>query len=86
MATYLRQVEVLDKRRGKGQQTVTVKYVNVEPGGQAVVGTVHTGRLPGRDAADANSSIEAVAPQVTAPLTRNDQPLPVRVKRKGSPR
>jgi hypothetical protein len=86
MATYLRQVEVLDKRRGKGQQTVTVKYVNVEPGGQAVVGTVHTGRLSGQDTADTSASLEAVAPQVIAPLTRNERLPAVRAKRKGSPR
>ena len=33
LAIYTRQVEVLDKRRGKGQQKVTVEYVNVEAGG-----------------------------------------------------
>jgi len=32
LATYARQLEVLDKHRGKGQQQVTVKYVNVEAG------------------------------------------------------
>ncbi len=53
--TYTRQVEVLDKHRGKGQQQVTVKYVNVESGGQAVVGNVQSEARPrkpvGRDAA-----------------------------------
>ena len=42
MAIYARQLEVLDKHRGKGQQQVTVKYVNVEAGGQAVVGNVQS--------------------------------------------
>ena len=42
LATYARQLEVLDKRRGNGQQPVTVKYVNVEAGGQAVVGNVQS--------------------------------------------
>ena len=41
---YARQIETLDKHRGKGQQKVTVEYVNVEPGGQAIVGHVETGR------------------------------------------
>ncbi len=43
LSIYTRQVEVLDKHRGKGQQKVTVEYVNVEPGGQAIVGHVETG-------------------------------------------
>ena len=42
LATYARQLEVLDKHRGKGQQQVTVKYVNVEAGGHAVVGSVQS--------------------------------------------
>lgn len=39
--TYLAQVEALNRHRGKGQQKVTVEYqnVNVQSGGQAVVGT-----------------------------------------------
>lgn len=42
LATYARQLEVLDKHRGKGQQQVTVKHINVQSGGQAVVGNVQT--------------------------------------------
>ena len=47
LALYARQVEILDKHRGRGQQKVTVEYVNVEAGGQAVVGHVETGKPPG---------------------------------------
>jgi len=43
MSIYTHQLEVLDKHRGKGQQKVTVEYVNVEPGGQAIVGHVEAG-------------------------------------------
>lgn len=39
---HLKQVATLDKRRGKGQQKVTVEYVNVEPGAQAIVGNLET--------------------------------------------
>ena len=39
LSTYARQMELLDKRRGKGQQ-VSVKYVNVEAGAQAIVGNI----------------------------------------------
>ena len=45
LALYARQLEVLDKHRGKGQQKVTVEHVHVEAGGQAIVGNVEeTGR------------------------------------------
>jgi hypothetical protein len=43
LAIYARQLEVLDKHRGKGQQQMTVRYVNVGSGGQAVIGNVKTG-------------------------------------------
>lgn len=42
MALYARQLETLNKHRGKGQQKVTVEHVNVEKGGQAIVGNVET--------------------------------------------
>jgi hypothetical protein len=42
MLIYARQIDALNKHRGKGQQKVTVEYVNVEAGGQAVVGNLET--------------------------------------------
>lgn len=42
MALYAKQLATLDTRRGKGQQKVTVEHVNVEPGGQAILGNVET--------------------------------------------
>jgi hypothetical protein len=44
MSLYTQQLAALNKHRGKGQQKVTVEYVNVESGGQAIVGAVETGR------------------------------------------
>ena len=44
--TYLAQMDALKKHRAKAQQTVRVERVNVESGGQAIVGDVSTG---GRD-------------------------------------
>lgn len=38
---YARQMDALNKHRGKGQQKVTVEHVHVEAGGQAVVGQVN---------------------------------------------
>jgi hypothetical protein len=39
--TYTAQVEALRKHRNGGKQTVTVQHVNVEGGGQAIVGSVN---------------------------------------------
>ena len=39
-AIYARQVEALDKHRGKGKQKITVEHVHVHAGGQAIVGDV----------------------------------------------
>ena len=44
MAVYIKQTEALNKHRGKGQQKITVKHVNVESGGQAIVGNVEAGK------------------------------------------
>jgi hypothetical protein len=41
MRTYTTQVEALTRKRRKGEQSVTVKYVHVHPGGQAIVGNVN---------------------------------------------
>ena len=40
LGIYTRQMEALDKHRGKGKQKITVEHVNVHEGGQAIVGTV----------------------------------------------
>ena len=43
--TYTAQMEALRKHRNGGKQTVTVQHVNVEDGGNAIVGNVsHGGR------------------------------------------
>ncbi|MDA8585561.1 hypothetical protein N9L47_04730 [Rhodobacteraceae bacterium] len=41
--TYTAQMETLRKHRHGGKQTVTVQHVNVEDGGQAIVGNVSKG-------------------------------------------
>lgn len=41
--TYSMQMETLNKHRRKGTQKVVVQHVNVENGGQAVVGDISTG-------------------------------------------
>jgi hypothetical protein len=44
MLVYARQMDALNKHRGKGQQRVTVEHVHVEAGAQAVVGNIESGR------------------------------------------
>lgn len=46
--TFTAQVDALRKHRNGGKQTVTVQHVNVEEGGQAIVGRVET-RGRGKD-------------------------------------
>ncbi len=41
MGLFTKQLEALDRLRGKGQQKTTVERVNVESGGAAIVGDVH---------------------------------------------
>ena len=41
---YIRQMDALDKHRGKGQQNIIVKHVHVEAGGKAIVGNVDSTR------------------------------------------
>jgi peptidyl-tRNA hydrolase len=43
MRTYTAQVEALSKYRTKGQQKITVQHVQVNDGGQAIVGDVNQG-------------------------------------------
>ncbi len=40
MGLFTKQLEALERLRGKGQQNMTVERVNVESGGQAIVGNV----------------------------------------------
>jgi hypothetical protein len=40
LSIFAKQLEVLNKNRGKGQQKVTVEHVQVQSGGQAIVGSV----------------------------------------------
>ncbi len=40
LSLFAKQVETLNRNRGKGQQKVTVEHVHVQSGGQAIVGSV----------------------------------------------
>jgi len=43
MRTFSTQVETLNKYRTKGQQKIIVQHVNINDGGQAVIGDVKQG-------------------------------------------
>lgn len=64
MALFTKQLATLDKHRGKGQQKVIVEHVNVEAGGQAIVGNVETGR----------TKISGSAPDLVEPETIEHMP------------
>lgn len=44
LSLYAKQMETLDKHRGRGHQKITVERVNVGSGGQAIVGNVASSR------------------------------------------
>ena len=69
---YVRQVEALDKHRGKGQQKITVEHVTVEAGGQAIVGHVETGEN-GNPTAIVDER-QSGAPSRTLPSPRRKSP------------
>lgn len=73
MTLYTNQLEALNKHRGKGQQRVTVEHVNVEAGGQAIVGNVEAGRRVKR-------------PSDTDPAVEHQQKVPVTNVRRRAPR
>jgi hypothetical protein len=74
MALYLKQVAALDKHRGKGQQKVTVEYVHVAAGGQAIVGNVEAGsHVP-----SSHSKTTPIAHQAEVPLDVSAEKVPNR--------
>jgi hypothetical protein len=70
MGLYERQVAALDKHRGRGQQNVTVKYIHVAEGGQAIVGNVTRNEVTALQETEAPPALQApsVLPLKTSPL------------------
>ena len=89
MSLYERQVAALDKHRGRGQQKVTVKYVHVSEGGQAIVGNVaHTAAAADRargNAAGARCSAGAAARHRASPAEGEGQAMTSRHVRNTGP-
>ena len=82
LQTYARQMEVLDKHRGKGQQKIVVEHVTVEAGGQAIVGNVSAGAArpagppPPALADQSGNEILMPAPRVTEKAKANRRKAP----------
>ena len=51
MSIFTKQLETLNRNRGKGQQKITIEHVNVESGGQAMVGHIEVNAKPPRERA-----------------------------------
>ncbi len=68
LSICLRQIEVLDKHRGKGQQKITVERVNVESGGQAIVGHIEAGKTDGAAKKGGNPRTQAITNNPGEPM------------------
>ena len=79
---FARQLETLNKHRGKGQQKMTIEHVNVAAGGQAIVGNVDTARRE-ETAQTSQGEQRSISynPAKTINLNAN-RAEPVRVKKK----
>lgn len=84
LSLYTRQVEILNKLRGGGQQQVTVRYVQVQAGGQAVVGNVQTPTLnPGRQAPKNAPAALTDQSGTAMPMVNETAKRPAKLSRKG---
>lgn len=70
LTLYARQLEALDRHRGKGQQKITVEHVTVNAGGQAIVGAIEGARVA-RDQKALAAPDEA--PVIPMPLVEQDR-------------
>src|SRR3954464_14799719 len=84
--TYATLLDTLNRRRGKGQQKVTVEHVHVHAGGQAVVGTVATSAGgPGGVGTPANSRNNPMQSRLPAKLPMHLSPRCQARTRAGTP-
>lgn len=71
---YARQVDALNKNRGKGQQKVTVEHVHVAAGGQAIVGSVAPAPKPAISGDQPEKVPNAIAHSATESFDANARP------------
>lgn len=70
MRLYMDQLNTLNKHRGKGQQNLIVGQVNVESGGQAIVGNVATDK-PEKNTSAQMLSHDPIEPLYGSELSQN---------------
>jgi len=85
LSTYVKQMEALDKRRRKAQQTIEVKHLHVHDGGQAIVGNVETTSKEATKHTQP-AALEHSADPVMPPLIEQDAPEKSAVEQKVSER
>lgn len=73
MSIYARQIDALNKHRGKGQQKVTVEHVHVAAGGQAVVGNIEATAMPSRSGDQSGTAPKAIAHTPQEPFEMNSR-------------
>jgi len=79
--TFTAQVEALARLRGKGQQSIRVEYVSVQPGAQAIVGDVHhhvAGGTGNQLKSEVQSDAQAPHRLADAPVAALSSPDPAR--------
>jgi hypothetical protein len=76
--TFALHLEVLNKHRGKGQQTVRVEHVTVNAGGQAIVGNVQGGGGVSQKSEDlAHAELtHAPEPEMRSPFAAERETVP----------
>src|SRR5215472_3346534 len=70
--TYAALVEALDRHRGKGQQRITVEHVNIQAGGQAIVGSVTSGGGTGQEEAEETNATRGITHEPGTPMWSPD--------------
>ena len=88
MALFLRQLDTFYKHRGIGLPSINVENVNVQAGGQAIVGHVQVERKPDRHEAEMNPPGKIIdqQPVETLDLTPTDPVYTdASIGRRGSP-
>jgi hypothetical protein len=71
--TYAALIDVLNRHRGKGQQTVRVEHVKVQAGGQAIVGNVETPGGGDRLKSEEQPHAIAYAPGIEMPSPNSER-------------
>ena len=83
MAIYARQMDALNKHRGKGQQKVTVEHVHVAAGGQAMVGHIETAPKPPISSNQSKDAQKTIAHAPAEPFEmKSEKRLPAKQRKK----